>query len=601
MKHKLSMFSLSLFVFGIFMWGGNSALSEIPQEDADMKLFWYSYSQPLTALPQAEAKHVLLCVYRGDLGQPALLYQTDQRYYPISGQTLQPFKEALLGVPQAEKDRVARFQKMLGEQTDGDWGTGTWTALIEYLEKELKNQKEKVVKFPAVLEQTFLTAQVVNLNQIDFNEVGAVTLKYVLKNLNRLEEYEPNQLTAFALDLNFAHQIYQAITSPQKESATVAPEVETEAEEKPAEEDKGKIKPDDEPKLTASLNGWQIIILASIFLFICLITGFVLWWLMARRVQENEITTSRRIDNMAQGFSQLIQEHHKSMSDIIQEEQTATKQAIDTHVKSVKSEIEKSSQQNTGYLEELKQGVSSLKESVSSSQGLKGETEQIKRNCETQLQQMSQAYTGGYGVELEDYGNDNLALLNNLTLHIAEWKSEVGQQQSPRGLHQIINSGEKYLTNILSRIREETPEPPTKSQIETRITHSLQQECQKLVEEFKKELEACEQKSAKQLDNTPNVNESLRKFVLDHLFEGVAKLFPHGVLPQHFITTLNLVGLEVIPIEIGKTKADPRLHEIQGTKPQPDSKDMIVETVFPGLRDLNTQQVVRKPVVIKGE
>ena len=602
MKHRILTFCLSLFVFGIFILS-NVALSEEPQEDTDIKLFWYSYSHSLTASPQTEAKHVLLCVYRNDSGQPALLYQkqTDQRYYPIPPQKYPLFKEIFLGVPQAEKEEIAPFQETLGQQSDGDWGVGTWTALIEYLEKDFANQPEKVVKFPADSEQPLLTAKVINLNQIDLTEAGAVTLKYVLKNLTTLEEDEPNQLATFALDLNLARQIHQAIASPVTESAATVSEIEAETEEAPAAQDKEETTPDDETKLVASLSGWQTIKLSLIFLFICLITGFLFWWLITRRIQENGMTISGRLDKVVQGFNRLVQEHHESMRDVIQDEQTTMKQALNTHVKAVKAEMEISRQQHAELAEELKQDVSSLKEYANHSQQLKGQTEQIKRDCEIQLQRMVQAYDEGYGIESEDYGNDNLAVLNSFALHIAAWKSEVEQQQSPRGLHQIISSGEKYLTGILSRIRGKTPEPPSQNQINTRITHSVQQECQKLVDEFKKELRTCEQKSATQLDNTANVNDSLRKFVLDHLFEGVAKLFPHDDFPPNFITTLNLVGLEVIPIEIGETKADPRLHDIQGTKPQPDAKDTIVEVVFPGLRDSATQQVIRKPAVIKGE
>ena len=599
MKHKLSVFCLIVLIFGMLIWGG-TALS-VPQGNTEIELFWYSYSHPLTTQPQIEAKHVLLCVYRNGAGNPALLYQnqSDQRYYPIQQQSFQPFKDVFLGFPQVEQGEIARFQEALGEGTDGDWGAATWSALIEYLGKALENQEEKIVKFPADSEQPFLTAKVVNLNQIDLDAAEAVTLKYVLKSSNvMLETHESNKLATFAPDLNLAYQIYQAITSPQRQSETTVPEVETETEENATEQDKQKTESDDELKLPASLDRWQIIKLASIFLFISLITGFVLWWLITGRVQENGEKISKQLGDAVQGFNRLIQEHHKSTSDIIQKEQTAAKQDINTNLK---SEIEKSRQQHAELTGELKADVSNLKEDFNRSQQLKWQTEQIKGDCESQLQQMMQQYVEGYGIELEDYGNNNLALLNRLALHIAEWKSEIEQQQAPQGLYQIINSGEKYLTSILRRIRENSPEPPTQIQIDTHIIQTIQQECQRLVGEFKKELEIREQKDAKQLESIPNANESLRKFVLDHLFEGVANLFPHNGFPQHFITTLSLAGLEMIPIDIGRTKADPRLHDIQGTKPQPDSADMIVEVVFPGLRDANTQEVIRKPVVIKGE
>lgn len=69
----------------------------------------------------------------------------------------------------------------------------------------------------------------------------------------------------------------------------------------------------------------------------------------------------------------------------------------------------------------------------------------------------------------------------------------------------------------------------------------------------------------------------------------------------HLPKIVKQVGLEIIPIEEGKTKADSRIHTIQGTKRGKFESGVIVEVVQHGLRRISDKQVVRKPTVIRGE
>ena len=58
--------------------------------------------------------------------------------------------------------------------------------------------------------------------------------------------------------------------------------------------------------------------------------------------------------------------------------------------------------------------------------------------------------------------------------------------------------------------------------------------------------------------------------------------------------------METIPIEIGITKADSQIHEIQGTVQGKYQSGVIAEVVMPGLRQISDQTIVRKPIVFRG-
>ena len=64
---------------------------------------------------------------------------------------------------------------------------------------------------------------------------------------------------------------------------------------------------------------------------------------------------------------------------------------------------------------------------------------------------------------------------------------------------------------------------------------------------------------------------------------------------------LDLVGYEIVPIEIGKTKADARVHELQGSRQTGGESGTIVEVILPGLQRKGDGEILQKPVVIRGE
>ena len=66
--------------------------------------------------------------------------------------------------------------------------------------------------------------------------------------------------------------------------------------------------------------------------------------------------------------------------------------------------------------------------------------------------------------------------------------------------------------------------------------------------------------------NEEEYDQFIPQFVKDRLFNSVARLIKFDQLPEQLDEYLQLVGYEVVPIEIGKTQADARIHDIQGSR-----------------------------------
>ena len=81
----------------------------------------------------------------------------------------------------------------------------------------------------------------------------------------------------------------------------------------------------------------------------------------------------------------------------------------------------------------------------------------------------------------------------------------------------------------------------------------------------------------------------------------MSRFVPFDQLPEQLEQCLQLVGYEVVPIEIGETQADARVHEIQGSRQTNGEPGTVVEVILPGLSRKIDGEIVQKPVVIRGE
>ncbi|RKU25053.1 hypothetical protein C6497_16905 [Candidatus Poribacteria bacterium] len=93
----------------------------------------------------------------------------------------------------------------------------------------------------------------------------------------------------------------------------------------------------------------------------------------------------------------------------------------------------------------------------------------------------------------------------------------------------------------------------------------------------------------------------IKQFVRNDLFNNITKDIPHDQLPDQLNKFLQLAGFEVIPVEVGVTEADSRVHDIQGSKQTDVKRGTVAEVITPGLMQKTDNYIVQKPVVIRGE
>ena len=64
---------------------------------------------------------------------------------------------------------------------------------------------------------------------------------------------------------------------------------------------------------------------------------------------------------------------------------------------------------------------------------------------------------------------------------------------------------------------------------------------------------------------------------------------------------LQMMNLELVPIEIGQTEADSRIHDIQGSQRGRYQRGVVADIIQHGIRRISDKQIIRKPVVMRGE
>ena len=64
---------------------------------------------------------------------------------------------------------------------------------------------------------------------------------------------------------------------------------------------------------------------------------------------------------------------------------------------------------------------------------------------------------------------------------------------------------------------------------------------------------------------------------------------------------LQIMRLELVPIKIGQTEADSRIHDIQGSQRGAYQRGVVADIIQDGVRRISDKQIIRKPVVMRGE
>ena len=238
------------------------------------------------------------------------------------------------------------------------------------------------------------------------------------------------------------------------------------------------------------------------------------------------------------------------------------------------------------------------------------EAEKAVQDAREQAARLARAYRDGEPIDFVDLETPTssqkvLLILNSLARDISQWRAELEQSgEVDSNLVDTLTFRESDIKDKLKAVRGETPPVPNLLNLETDIStdtelNHIRNQCALYVARFEGRLFGYEERC--KIDDLAEYNKFIPQFIKDRLFNGVARFVQFDRLSEQLDKFLQLVGYKVVSIEIGKTKADARVHEIQGSRQIGVEPGTIIEVVLPGLRRITDGKIVQKPVVIRGE
>ena len=207
-------------------------------------------------------------------------------------------------------------------------------------------------------------------------------------------------------------------------------------------------------------------------------------------------------------------------------------------------------------------------------------------------------------IENSTPGQTVCLILNWIARTIEDWVDELEQSGTANpDLIQTLGFANQTVKDKLKEIRGPAPPLPKPLDPDTGVStdaayNELQDKCAVYVLRYEGLLVGYQ--LGRHIAET-EYNQFIPQFIKDRLFNGVARFLSVEQFPDCLDQCLQLVGYEVVPIEIGKTKADARLHDIQASRQTGVAPGTIVEVILPGLRRKADSEIVQKPVVIRGE
>ena len=235
--------------------------------------------------------------------------------------------------------------------------------------------------------------------------------------------------------------------------------------------------------------------------------------------------------------------------------------------------------------------------------------EAIIQDAQTQVVSLAQVYENGEPIDFIEIDNPTpsekvVVILNRIARTLEHWRIELEQSGTVTpDLIQTLEFANQAIKEKLKEVRGPAPpfpEPPDPdTDVSTEVAYNeFKNKCTAYVAWYEGLLVGYQ--VGRQTAET-DYNQFIPQFIKDRLFNGVARFVKFDQLPKQIDEFLQIVGYEVVPIEIGKTQADSRVHDIQSSRQTNAKSGTIVEVVLPGLQRKTDGEIVQKPVVIRGE
>ena len=220
------------------------------------------------------------------------------------------------------------------------------------------------------------------------------------------------------------------------------------------------------------------------------------------------------------------------------------------------------------------------------------DVEAIIQEAQAKVESLAQVYENGEpidSIEIDDPtpSEKTLMILNRIARTIKDWANELEQSGTANpDLIQTLGFANQAIKDKLKEVRGPAPLLPEPLNLDTDVGNDtayneFKNKCTAYVSHYEGVLVGYQ--LGRKIDET-DYNQFIPQFIKDRLFNGVARFIKFEQLPEQLEEFLQLVGYEVIPIEIGKTKADARWHDIQSSRQTNAESGTIVEVISPGLR-----------------
>ena len=237
------------------------------------------------------------------------------------------------------------------------------------------------------------------------------------------------------------------------------------------------------------------------------------------------------------------------------------------------------------------------------------DVEAIIQEAQAKVESLAQVYKNGEPIDIIEIDDPTpsqkaLMILNWIARTIEDWANELEQSRTANpDLIQTLGFANQAIKDKLKEIRGPAPPLPEPLDPHTDVStdaayNEFQNKCTAYVSRYEGVLIGYQ--LGRQTAET-EYNQFIPQFIKDRLFNGVARFIKFEQLPEQLDELLQFVGYEVVPIEIGETKADARLHDIQASRQTNAESGTIVEVVLPGLQRKADGEIIQKPVVVRGE
>ncbi|MYF98407.1 hypothetical protein F4212_04635 [Candidatus Poribacteria bacterium] len=228
------------------------------------------------------------------------------------------------------------------------------------------------------------------------------------------------------------------------------------------------------------------------------------------------------------------------------------------------------------------------------------------------LEKLESDYNTGSGIPLDNWDLDSLdeqqtviLLLNLMVNEISAWQKDAQKNSKTKEtLAENLKKIEEDLKQTLKQTRGiDAPAPtlfPDRTASSDKDLEHIQKDCDSYLNRFSKKLASLEQKHAEKV-RVSVFKKFLLEFVRDELFPTVVEYSSLKSVQTRLNWFLSLVDYELIPIEPGKTKFSPNIHEAKEKRSSEFESDTIVEVISPGIQLKGGKRIIQNAVVVQAE